>query len=433
MGLTRSRALVLLAIFLVAGASPSRGQAPKTAPTDARPIAVTTARAETRALQRTVETSGSLLAWDEVQAKSEQPGRIARLRVDLGDRVQPGTVLAEYDHREFQLAVDQADADLLAAREALARARATVASSEAQVRRARDNLAALEADVARAESQLEWAASELDRSKQLFQKDLIAARDVDNMRNSANVAAAQLSSARTVLAQHPDQVRVIEAQRDSDLAALRGADAQVKQRDATLALAKKRLGDTTVRAPIAGFVAKRHLSAGEYVKENAPLFTIVAANPLKYAGTVPERFVPDIRTGQTVRLGVEAYPGKTFNGSVIRLAPAVDVATRTLQLEARVPNADGALRPGFFAKGAVLTREDRSVVFVPAEALMIVAGLSKVFAVADGTAQERMVRAGSRQGTWIEIADGVKTGEMVATSNLPSLYHGARVTISRAR
>jgi membrane fusion protein (multidrug efflux system) len=186
-----------------------------------------------------------------------------------------------------------------------------------------------------------------------------------------------------------------------------------------------------VRAPISGFIAKRHLAAGEYVKDNTPLFTIVASNPLKYVGTVPERNAPELRAGQSVQLGVEAYPGRTFTGSVTRLAPSVEVQTRTLTLEARVPNADGTLRPGFFAKGAVLTREDRGVVFVPADALMVVAGLQKVFVVADGKARERLVRSGARQGGLVEIVDGVKAGDVVATSNLPSLYEGVPVAGAR--
>lgn len=423
---------VLLALLAALGCNRSQADAPRTrAAGEVRAIQVSTARVEIKALQRTVETSGSLLAWEEVQARSELAGTIARLHVDLGDRVQAGATIAEYDRREVQLAVDQAQADLRAAREALARARAAVAASEAQLRRARDTLPSLEADVARARSQYEWAQSERERSQQLFDRGLIAARDVDNARNGSNVAAAQLRVAETASTQHPDQVRVAEAQRESDLAALRGAEAQVTQREATLGLAQKRFGDTTVRAPITGFIAKRHLASGEYVKDNTPIVTIVAANPLKYAGTIPERHAPELRPGQVVRLGVDAYGDRTFSGSVTRLAPAVEVATRTLTFEARVPNGEGLLRPGFFAKGRVLVREDRSVAFVPADALMVIAGLNKVFVVAGGKAQERLVRPGDRQGTLVEIVEGVKAGDTVATSNLPSLYDGAPVVSSR--
>jgi RND family efflux transporter MFP subunit len=423
-----------VALVLPLACNRSQADAPKARPgAELRTIAVATAPAEARTVQRSVETSGSLLAWDEVQVRAELPGTIARIRADLGDRVEPGGTLADYDRRELGLALQQAQADLLAARENLARARAAVAAGEAQLRRVQDGLAALDADVARARSQHEWAQAELERARQLSDRGLIATRDVENARNASNVAAAQLRSTETAAAQHPDQVRVAEAQLLSDRAALRGAEAQVRQREATVALADKRLADTTVRAPLGGIVAKRHVAAGEYVKEQTPLFTIVAVKPLKYVGTVPERHAPELRAGQSVRLTVEAYGERTFTGTVTRLAPAVDVATRTLLLEARVPNADGVLRPGFFARGAIQTREDRGVVFVPAEALVVVAGLQKVFVVADGTARERRVRVGARQGAHIEVVQGVRAGESVATTNLPSLYEGAPVTVGAAR
>ena len=432
-----ARLLPLVALLAAAACNRSQADAPARPPAGAaeryRPIAVTTARAEARAVQRTVETSGSLAAWEEILAKSEQPGTIVRLHVDLGDRVARGAVLAEYDRREFQLAVAQARADRGAARESLARARATAVGTEAQLRRVRDTRTTLEADVARAESQLDWARSELERARQLFAKELIAARDVDSARNQYNIAAAQLTGVRMAVAQHPDQVRAAEAQLESDLAAIKSAAAQVQQREATLGLADKRLGDTTVRAPIGGLVARRHVSAGEFVKDNTLLFTLVVADPLKYVGTVPERHAPDLRTGQTLRLGVEAYPDRGFTGTVQRLAPAVDVQTRTLVLEARVPNADGALRPGFFAKGSVLTREDRAVVFVPGESVTSVAGITKVFVVANGRVQERLVRLGTRQGTWVEVEGRVQAGETVATSNLAALFDGAPVEPPRTR
>jgi multidrug efflux pump subunit AcrA (membrane-fusion protein) len=404
-----ARLLTVLALVLAAACNRSQAQAPRSAPRgDGTPgpafqaIPITVGRAETRSIQRTVETTGSLLAWEEVAARSEQPGTIARVRVDLGDRVAAGDVLADYDRREFELAVEQA--------------RAAVAAAAAQLRRQRDAQAALEAEVARARSQYEWAKSELERTRQLYARQLVALRDVDNARNGENVAAAQLAAARVALAQHPDQVRA--------------AEAEVQRAEATLGIARKRLADTTVRSPIAGLVARRHVSAGEFVKENTPLFTLVVVHPLKYVGSVPERHAPEVRPGQTVRLSVEAYPGREFAGTVLRVAPAVDVQTRTLALEARVPNDSGALRPGFFARGSVLTRADTSTVFVPADAVTYVAGLSKVFVVTGGTVRERLVRVGGRQGAWIEIAEGVRAGEALATSNLPSLFDGAPVTVA---
>ena len=138
---------------------------------------------------------------------------------------------------------------------------------------------------------------------------------------------------------------------------------------------------------------------------------------------------PELRVGQRLQLTVEAHPGQAFWGQVTRVAPAVDVQTRSLSLEARVPNPDGRLRPGFFAKGAVLTRKDETVAFVPAEAVSYFVGINKVFVVADGKAQERLVKPGSRQGGWVEIAEGIKAGETVAITNLAQLFNGAPVTV----
>ena len=97
-------------------------------------------------------------------------------------------------------------------------------------------------------------------------------------------------------------------------------------------------------------------------------------------------------------------------------------------------NGDGHLRPGFFAKGAVLTRKDATVAFVPAEAVVYFVGISKVFVVTDGkVVEERRVKPGARQGAWVEIAEGVKPGETIAVSNLSQLFDGAPVTLLESR
>lgn len=425
------RCLPLIAIPLIlwgVAQSDAQGPQPKKAQ-EVKAFPITVAKAEARSVQRSVETVGSLLAWEEVQVKSELPGTLARLLVDLGDRVSSGAVLAEFDKREARLAAEQAEADLLASRESLARARTSIEASQANITRVKEQATSLQADVERARAQLEWAALELERSRQLRAKDLIAARDVDNARTQREVAAAQLRMAESALAQHPDQLRIAQAQLDSDRAALKAADAQVKQREAALGLSQKRLEDTTVRAPLTGAIARRHVSAGEYVRENSALFTLVVSDPLKYTGTIPERFAPEVSPGQPVQLSVEASPGRSFTGRVTRVAPAVDVQTRTLALEARVPNADGRLRAGFFARGAVLTRKQEGVAFVPAEAVVYFVGITKVFVASDGKVQERMVRAGAREAGWVEIIEGVKPGETVATGNLSQLWNGAPVTI----
>ena len=432
--MNRHAGLVAVLLLALAGCgqssqATSERRAPPGAAAERPAIRVTTAVAEARAVQRSVETVGSVLAWEEVVAKSQTTGTVVRLHADLGDAVREGQVLADLDRREADLGVDSLQADLGAARENLARARATAEASRANVERVRASRRSLQAEVDRMRADAEWKRLELSRNQELAAKDLIAAREVDLARAQSAMAQAQVQAAEAALAQHAEQMQVAEAQLQADLGAVKAAEAQVRQREAGLDLGKKRLGDTTAVAPITGRVARRHTSVGEFVKDNMALFTLVATDPLKYTGTIPERFAPEVRIGQEVRLTVDAYAGRPFPGRVSRVAPVVDMQTRTLALEARVPNREGLLRPGFFARGLVLTRQDARAAFVPAEAVAYVVGISKLFVVTDGRAAERQVKTGVREGGRLEILEGLRPGEVVATSALGQLYDGATVLV----
>ena len=369
----RGAAPALLLALLLAACGQGQAQDPAKKAAERKPLPVTVARVETRAVQRSVETVGSLLAWEESQVKAEVAGTVDKISADLGDRVKAGQVLATVDAREFRLQVEQSEASLRMAKETQERMRA-------------------EQDEAKAN---------LERAEELYRRELISAQERDRWRT---------------------QYRVTQALSQSSAA-------DIQRMEAALGMSRKKLQDATIRAPITGAVAKRHVNVGEFVKDGAPLFTLVVADPLKYAGTVSERYAPELRVGQALELTVEAHPGQTFSGQVTRVAPAVEVQTRSLSLEARVPNADGRLRPGFFAKGAVLTRKDETVTFVPAEAVTYFVGITKVFVVTDGKAEERLVKPGTRQGGWVEILEGVRAGEAVATTNLPQLFNGAPVSV----
>jgi membrane fusion protein, multidrug efflux system len=429
--------LLVLGLALGAGdrtghATAERPEGPRLAAAERPAIRVSTAVVEARPVQRSVETVGSLLAWDEVIAKSQAIGTVVKIYADLGDTIREGQPLADLDRREADLGHDQLQADLVAGLENLARARAAAEAARANLERIRSSRRGLEADVARARADLEWRRLELERNRELASRQLIAARDVDNTRTQYEMGQAQLQSAEAALLQHADMLRAAEAQLQADLGAVKAAEAQVKQREAAVDLGKKRVGDTIVLAPITGRIAKRHVAVGEFVKDNTPLFTLVTMDPLKYTGTIPERFAPDVRIGQEVRLEVDAYAARAFPGQVTRIAPAVDVQTRTLALEARVPNTQGLLRPGFFGRGAVLTRREAGVAFVPAEAVAYFVGITKVFVVTDGKARERRVKPGVRAEGRVEILEGVKPGEVVATSGLAQLYDGAPVELAAA-
>jgi membrane fusion protein (multidrug efflux system) len=134
-----------------------------------------------------------------------------------------------------------------------------------------------------------------------------------------------------------------------------------------------------------------------------------------------------ISTGQTVEFVVEAFPAKTFKGKVAFVSPSVDQATRTFPVEILVENGDRILKPGFFAKGTVLTHVDEEVLAAPDDAVSTLAGVATVFVIEDGKARQQQVTLGARQGQLVEIVEGLKGSEILATSNVNQLATGTSV------
>lgn len=190
------------------------------------------------------------------------------------------------------------------------------------------------------------------------------------------------------------------------------------------------LARAAIRSPLDGSVAARLVDVGSYVRPGTVVFRLVADDPLKFRGEIPEREVPALAAGQSVRISVDAFPGETFTGQVSRVGAASDPTARALAFEALVPNTDRRLRPGFFGHGEVVVRRDERALAVPRAALSTFAGVTKLFVVEDGVAHEREVTLGVDLGDgWVEVAQGVGRGSQVATSGLSRLADGTPVAV----
>lgn len=201
--------------------------------------------------------------------------------------------------------------------------------------------------------------------------------------------------------------------------------------EAQLDVVQVKIDRTVIRAPFTGVIAERDTALGAVVKIGQTLYKLVQDDPLKFRTPVPERFAGYLRMGQPIRVSVDAYPGRVFEGQITRMNPTSEAANRSITIEALVPNADRLLRPGFFAKGDLVYDPHGDVVVVPEKALVTFAGVTKVFVVANGKAEERAVRTGVAVDDGREIVDGVKQGELVALSNLDRLEQGAPVTVTQ--
>ncbi len=362
----------------------------------AKPVKVEQVKQE--AVRRAVEVVGTLAAVDEVTVSSEAEGRVSRLLADLGDRVTAGQPLLELDREKPQYNLDQQKA-------ALARALAKFGASDPA------QLPPIEKtpDVQKAQAELVQARQSFERAEELHKRQLVPKQTLDD--------------AETML-------RSKQASYDAALQNAKNLRADIDATEAALKLADRQLRDTSIRAPFDGYIQKRLVSLGEYVKVQTPVMAVVRIDPLKVTAEIPEKMAPWIKLGQPVELHVDAYPDKTIEGKVSRISPAVNTSTRAFPFEALVPNTGTLLKPGTFARVHIETSRVDDVLTLAYSAIQYRYGVNRVFVVAGGKLNARELKVGERLGERIEVLDGVKPGEQVAVTDVDKLADGARVTIA---
>jgi len=207
------------------------------------------------------------------------------------------------------------------------------------------------------------------------------------------------------------------------------ATAGVSQAEAQLAITRKALEDTTIRAPFAGHITARPAALGEYVNVGATVVTLVRVQPIKLQLQVPESAATSLKRGMAVSASVPAYPGRAFAGTLSALNIAIDPASRAMAVEARFPNQDGSLTPGMFASAIVDLPATEKAVFVPASAITSVADgqATGVFVVDEDIVRVRVVQTGERDGSQVRVLSGLDAGDEVAVSNIEQLVEGSRI------
>ena len=350
-------------------------------------------------MSRIVVVSGTLAAEEQVVLGMKVNGRLQEMRVDIGSRVSKGDVLARLDPTDYQLRVDQA---LAALQQARVRLGLSPDGTDEKVDPQKT------ATVKQAQATLDETRSKLSRATLLFNQQLISQNDLD-----VATAAFQVSEGRF----------------QDALEEVRNRQAILAQRRSELELARQLLIATDLRAPFDGAVRERNALPGEFIAIGAPVATLVRLHPLRLRLAVPEREAANVRVGQEVRVRAEG-DANAYSGKIVRLSPAIEEGSRTLLIEAEVPNERGVLRPGAFAKAEIVTESDHSVISVPATAIVTFAGIEKVILVKDGKSVERGVQTGRRDGDRVEITQGLAVGDVVVVQP-GNLVSGQPVTVSQ--
>jgi membrane fusion protein, multidrug efflux system len=206
--------------------------------------------------------------------------------------------------------------------------------------------------------------------------------------------------------------------------------AQQSVDEAELALAQARLAKMTIRAPFDGMIGLRSVSVGDYVTPGQVIVTLVDTDPIKVDFRIPEIYLAELHKGQAIEMSVDALPGESFEGEVYAIDPVIDINGRAIELRALIPNPDGRLQPGLFARVDVNvdTRED--AVLVDESALIAREHGQFVYQVQDGRARLTRVRVGLRRPGQVEITDGLAPDAVVVTAGHERLEDGMPVDIA---
>lgn len=213
---------------------------------------------------------------------------------------------------------------------------------------------------------------------------------------------------------------VADQQYDTSRAELQGAEAAVA--NAEILITK-----SSIRAPFDGVAGLRNFSAGDYAAVGQALTTVVAIDPLKLEFSVPEKNYAAIKTGQKISFAVDAFTGENFSGEIYAIDPQINPENRNFTVKANIPNTDGKLRPGMYARIRIETATRPGALMAPEEAIIPEGKDSYVFVVNGGKAQRKKVTLGERQSGAVEIKDGITADDRLIVAGVMKLRDGAAV------
>ncbi len=393
------------------------GETPEVEPSP-QPVSVTVVPVSTRPVERTIPVVGTLYGFEQVTISPKIEGRVAKLYFDVGDRVSSEAILVDLEDIDYRLAREQAERSLEQELARLGIAELPGADFDIEAN----------PTVVSARLLQENARQQYERQEKLYAERASSAEAFQRAETELKVAESTLIQARL--------------QVQATLAA-------VRQRQAAVEAAEQKLLDTRVLAPrieplrilpdtepipasqLSYVVAERMVSVGEMVRAfpTTPIYRLVLDDLLKFKATVPERFVSQLKVGQAARLTVEAWPGESFPGQISRINPTVDIQNRTFEIEVTVINREHRLKHGGFAKADIVVNSEAEALVLPLEALVRFAGVTKVFRIRNGQAEEVLVQLGARGADWFEALGDLQPGDQVVTSGQSRLANGTLVNI----
>lgn len=321
---------------------------------------------------------GNLIGEATVDVVPRTAGRLVSVNVKLGDRVARGQLIAKIEDQEVNEQVKQAEA----------------------------SYAVAQATIRQREADLKFSEINLERSKNLFQRQLLPRQSLDDAEARQSASAAQLDLSRAQFSQ---------------------AEARLEE----LRIAK---GNTSIVSPVNGFVGKRNADPGAWASSQTPVVSVVDISSVRLVANVVERDLRLVNAGDPALVEVDAFPGESFKGRIARVAPVLDPATRTAEIEIEVPNAGFRLKPGMYARMSVTIESRTGATLVPKSSIVDYDGKRGVFTMtSDNKAQFVPIEIGIEDEHRVEARSGVAASDTFVTGGASSLRNGDTLVLAGQR
>lgn len=355
--------------------------------------------------------NGDIAPLMQVDLFPKVSGYLEKISVQIGDSVRQGQVIAQIDQAEFLQKVKEIEAKV-------AQAKAQYAELEAGTRA--EDIRQAEEAVKQAQSRFTNAKLQRERVLALYNRQVISKKEADVSEMDYNVTEAQLAAAQ----QHLKMLK--DGARPEVKAASLG---KLKEMEAILAQEQIRLQNTQIVAPFSGEIVRRNVDSGALISPSTPMVTLVHMATLKVVANVLEKDIAFVKSGMKVKILTEAYPDKPFEGAVVRINKALDLATRTLQAEINIPNPGHLLKPGMFARIEVALQEKPAALAVPRQAVLEEGGNRSVFVVEGNQAIRKPIVTGIEQDQLIEVVKGLKDGDKIVVRGQESLRDRSTIRV----
>ncbi len=339
------------------------------------PMAVEMGKPTTGDISAELNVVGNLIGATTVDVVPRTPGRLVSVNVKLGDAVRRGQQLAKIEDQEIVEQVKQAEASHQVA----------------------------EATIRQREADLKFAQINLDRSKSLFDRQLLPRQSLDDAEARSAAAFAQLDLAR----------------------------AQFSQAQARLEELRVNMANTSITSPVNGFVGKRNVDPGAWASNQAPVVSVVDISSVRLVANVVEKDLRLVNVGDPARVEVDAFPGETFAGQIARVAPVLDPATRTAEIEIEVPNPGYRLKPGMYARMGVTIESRKNTTLVPKAAVVDYDSKRGVFTMtAENKAKFLPLETGIEDADRVEVRAGITTADALVTGGASALRDNDTLVIA---